>query len=93
MLTRQGAAISQAHGQDGHQGLISHRVDDAANNSLEIPAARDPAVEQVRDARVREQAQRPDVGVVEDGVADEGRGHEAREREEVGHRVDVLVWR
>ena len=31
------------------------------------------------------------VLVVEDEVADEGRGRDAREREDVGERVDVLA--
>lgn len=54
-------------------------------------APRDPPVERVGEAGVGEEGEGEGVVVVEDGVADEGGGDEARGGEEVGEGVDVFA--
>ena len=92
-LTRKRALDGQRDRQNRHERLVGHGVDDGADDSPQVPPARDPAVEQIRDARPREQAGRPPVLVVQDAVADDWRGRQPREGEEVRDRVDVLVPR
>lgn len=91
--TRQRALGGQRNRQRRHEQLVRHGVDDRPDDGPPVPLPRDPPVEQVRDARVREQAQGPRVLVLEDEVADNGRGGDAREGEHVGEVVKVLVER
>lgn len=90
-LTRKGALHGQRDGQDSHEQLVGHGVDDAANNSLQLPAAGDPAVEQVRDAGIGKHAQGPGVGVVDNGIANSWGNDEAGKGEDIGHCVDVFM--
>lgn len=74
-LTRQGSLGGQTYGQDGHEYLVGHRVDDAANHRLQLPAPGDPAIEEIRDAGVDKQTESPGMCIMENGVADEGSGN------------------
>ena len=56
--------------QQRHQRLVRHRINDRADDRLQLIAARDPAVHQVRDTGVGEEAKGPGVGVVQYEVAD-----------------------
>lgn len=90
LLTGQESCIGQGPGQADHQGLVGHGVDHASHDALLVPAASEVAVEEIGDAGVAEQQDGGEVLVLEDEVADEGRGEEAREGEEIGERVDVF---
>lgn len=90
-LTGQRPLHSQCDGKHRHQRLVSERVDDGADHGTQVPLARDPAVQQVRDAGVREKAQCPAVVTMQDAVADEGRGNQPRDSQQVGDGVDILV--
>lgn len=92
-LTRQGALHCQSHRQDCHEGLVGHRVNDCAHNSPLVPFARYPAIEEISDACISEQAQCPGVLVVKDAVADERSRDEPRCSQDVGDGVDVLMSR
>lgn len=58
---------------------------------MQVPAAGDPAVEEVGEAGVEEEGEGVEVLVGDDEVADCGGGDQAREGEDVGDGVDVLV--
>lgn len=55
-LTRQGSFSRQRNNKNGHQGLIGHRVDDGADNSLLLPLPGDPAVEEVSNSGIGEES-------------------------------------
>lgn len=58
-----------------------------------MPFPRDPTVHEVRDAGVGEESESPGMRVVENEIADDGGGDEARQGEEVRDSVDILMWR
>lgn len=93
MHTWDGALDGQRDGQDDHQCLVSHGIDDAPRDGLELPFPRQPAVDQIRDACIRKEAQRPCVVVVQQQIGGGRRGEQAGDGQEVGQVVDVLVWR
>lgn len=89
--TGQGGLDSQAHRHDRHQCLVGHRVDHRPHDRLQIPFPRDPAIDQVGDAGVDEEHEGRQMLLVDDEVADDGGGEQAREGEDVGEGVDVFV--
>ena len=89
--TRQGTLNGEADGQDGHQGLVRHGVDDCSDNGFAVPASRNPAIEKVGHAGIGKEAHGPGMCVVEDQVADDGSGDESRERQEIRDRVYIFV--
>lgn len=89
-LTRQCTLDSQTNSQYHHEHLVSHRINDGTDNGALIPPPCDPAIEQVRDPGVGKEAQGRGMIVVHDAVSDKGRNHQARGRQDVGDRVNVL---
>lgn len=81
----------QRHGKHRHERLVGHGVDDGSYHGALVPSPRDPAVQKVGHARVGEETEGPGVMVVQDAVADEGGGDEAREGQPVGDGVDVFA--
>lgn len=92
-LTRQGALHSQSHGQDHHEGLVGHWVNDSAHNGTLVPFPRYPAIKEVGDACVGKKAQGPSVMVMKDAVTNERGGNEAGCGQDIGDGVDVLMSR
>ena len=91
--TWEGSLDGKTHGQDRHERFVGHGVDDRPDYSLEIPSPGNPPVEQVGDSGVRKQPDGPGMVVVQDEVAYHGSGDEAREGQDVGEGVNVLVGR
>lgn len=50
-----------------------------------------PAVQDIRDGRIGQEAERPSMVVVEDKVANERRRDQTGESEDVGESVDIFV--
>lgn len=88
---RQAAVDGEARDDGGHEEFVGHGVDDAAYNGLQLPPARDPAVEEVGETRVDEEGEGPEVLVVHDEVAEDGRGEEPGEGQEVGEVPYLFV--
>lgn len=81
----------QTPDQHRHQRLVRHRVNDAADDRLQPPPPRQPAVDEVGRARIREERHRGRVLLGQHEVAQRRRGEQAREGQEVREVVDVLV--
>lgn len=92
-LTWKCAFDGEAHCQDGHERLVGHRVDHSPDDRLLIPPPGDVPVDEIRQPGVCKEPDGPDMLVVKDEVADDGRRHESREREKVRDVVDILVGR
>lgn len=90
-LTGQSALGSKTNRQNRHQSLISHRINHGADNGLAIPPARNPSIQQIRDAGIREQSDSPDIRIMQDVVANDWRSKQSRKREKVGEVVNVFV--
>lgn len=56
MFTRQSALDGERDRQDDHESFISHGINDAAGDGLELPFPRQPAIDEIREASIREQA-------------------------------------
>ena len=89
--TWQRALDGEANGKNSHERLIRHRIENSPDDGPQVPAPRDVPVDEVRDAGVDEEPRGPGVAVVHDEVADDRRGQEPREGEDVRQRVDVLA--
>ena len=89
--TGEGAFDGQTDGQDSHECLVGHRVDDGSDDGLQFPSSSNVAVDEVGDGRVGEETDGPGVLVVQDEVADDGGGDETGEGEDVRDGVDVFV--
>jgi hypothetical protein len=89
--TWEGALDGETHGQYGHEDFVGHGVDDGADDRLLVPAPGDVAINKICETGVGKEPDSPGMVVVQDEVADDGRGNEAGEGEDVGNGVDVLV--
>lgn len=89
--TGQSGLYGQANRHDRHQSLVSHWIYDRPHDGLQLPSPRDPSVDQVRDAGVYEESEGGQMLFMDDEVADDGGGEQAREGEDVGERVYVFV--
>lgn len=92
-LTRKGTLGGQTDSQDGHEDLVGHGIDDAANHRLQLPAPGDPAIEEVRNTGVDKQAESPRMCIVENSVADERGGNQATGGEKIRYCVNVFMRR
>ena len=89
--TWKSAIDGKTDGQDSHQRLVRHRVNDGSHDCLELPAPCDIPVEQVRNTGICKQSKGPGMVVVKDQVPN-GRGSdEPGDGQDIGKRVDVLV--
>ena len=66
VLTGQSGFDGQTHGQHRHQRFVGHRIDDGADDSLQLPAPSDPAVDEICDASIGEEAKGPGIGIMDD---------------------------
>ncbi len=89
--TWQSPLHGQTDGQNGHERLVGHGIDDGAHDRLQFPASSNISVDKVCDSGVGEESHGPGVLVVEDEVAYDRGGDEAGEGEDVWDGVDVLV--
>ncbi len=67
-LTRQSPLDGQADRQNRHQCLISHGINDGAHNGLQLPMSGDVSIDEVRDPRVRKQAEGPRMLIVQNEI-------------------------
>ena len=89
--TGQSGLYSQANGHDRHQGLVCHWINDGPHDRLQLPFPRYPSVDQVRDGGVDEENQGRQMLFMNDEIADDGGGEQAREGEDVGDRINVFM--
>lgn len=76
-----------------HEELVGHWVYHAADDRLQMPAAGDPAVEQIGQRGVGEERKGIQMVVVDDEVANHGGGDQPGEGKHIGQVVDLLMAR
>lgn len=91
-LTRHRPLDSQTHRQNGHQGLVSHRINHRADYRLQVPLSRDPAIDQISNTGVGEESKSPRMVIMYDEIATDRSGDQTGEGKNVRNGVDVFVW-
>lgn len=89
--TRECPLDGQTHCQDSHERFVRHRINNCADNRLQIPSSSNPPIQQICDARISENADRPGMVIVKHEISHHRRGNQSGKGQEVGDVVDVLV--
>lgn len=70
-LTRKSTLCGEAAYQHRHQKFIGHRINNASNDSLQLPFPSDPAIDQVADPGISEKTDGPYMLIMQDEVSND----------------------
>lgn len=73
-LTRKSTLGGEAAYQYCHQEFVSHRVNDASDDSLQFPFPSDPTIDQIADSGVSEKTDGPYMLIMQDEVSNDWSG-------------------